>query len=228
MKSQNLSAACINLYLVAGMVHIVMMAAGNDQMVLLTKYALMPLLWLYVITSAGFVRKVWLLSLALAFSWLGDIFLLYVAGNPMNFTAGLASFLVAHIFYIACFLQMTETRVTTLQLKMVIPFAVFCIALLAILYPSLGDMRLPVIAYGMVITSMGIAALHRLGKTSRYSFGFVFTGALLFIASDSLIAVNKFLSPFNSAPYLIMLTYIAAQYLIVSGCVLHLKEKAPL
>lgn len=228
MKNQNLSSIFINAYLVAGIVHIFMMVSGNDLLVTVSKYALMPLLWLYVISAIGFQKNIVWLSLAILFSWLGDIFLMYTMNNEIYFIAGLASFLIAHIFYILCFLQLVNTRIKSFKWKFALPLIIYGILLLVYLYSALGDMRLPVIVYAVVITLMGIAALHRLGKTSDYSFAFVFIGALLFIASDSMIAINKFQSPFNSAPFLIMVTYIAAQYLIVSGCVMHIKEKAPL
>lgn len=209
----------------AGIVHIFMMVSGNNLLVTVSKYALMPLLWLYVITAIGFQKNIVFLSLAILFSWLGDIFLLYTVNNEIYFIAGLASFLIAHIFYILCFLQLVDTRIKSFKWKYALPLIIYGILLLIYLYSALGDMRLPVIVYAVVITLMGIAALHRFGKTSDYSFAFVFIGALLFIASDSMIAINKFQLPFNSAPFLIMVTYIAAQYLIVSGCVMHIKAK---
>lgn len=58
----------------AGIVHIFMMVSGNDLLVTVSKYALMPLLWLYVITAIGFQKNILWLSLAILFSWLGDIF----------------------------------------------------------------------------------------------------------------------------------------------------------
>jgi uncharacterized membrane protein YhhN len=55
-------------------------------------------------------------------------------------------------------------------------------------------------------------------------FQSVLIGALLFIASDSILAFNKFYQPIPYASLLIMVTYLAAQYGIVWG-ILHLNQK---
>ena len=64
---------------------------------------------------------------------------------------------------------------------------------------------------------MVLNALFRYGRTTSASFWMVFFGALLFMASDSLLAVNKFMMPIYHAHIWIMLTYISAQFLIVDG-----------
>jgi uncharacterized membrane protein YhhN len=47
----------------------------------------------------------------------------------------------------------------------------------------------------------------------------MFTGALLFVISDSVLAVNKFYQPFAFAPVLIMITYGLAQLFITQGAI---------
>lgn len=227
MNKQNISNLFINLYMVVAIVHVFMMSAGNDLVETITKCALMPLLWLYAISAAGFSRQMVFISLALLFSWAGDIMLLDTWTNAFFFLGGLGAFLIAHIFYIISFLKLTDETPIVFRWKYAAPFIVFTFLLLGYLYSALGDMKLPVIIYGVAICMMGIAALHRSGRTVIYSFRFVLTGAILFIISDSIIAINKFQQPFAAASLLIMTTYIAAQYLIISGCVLHIKEKGP-
>ena len=68
---------------------------------------------------------------------------------------------------------------------------------------------------------MGIFALIRRGWTLEKSFIMVYSGALLFIMSDALLAINKFMNPIVQARLLIMATYISAQFLIVRGIMLH-------
>ncbi|MCB0762898.1 MAG: lysoplasmalogenase, partial [Flavobacteriales bacterium] len=82
---------------------------------------------------------------------------------------------------------------------------------------DLGEMELPVLVYTIVITTMSITALNRQAKTSRASFAMVMAGALLFMTSDSLIAWDRFHGTIDLASVWIMLTYIAAQGLIVYG-----------
>jgi len=63
-------------------------------------------------------------------------------------------------------------------------------------------------------------ALNRSGRVADISFKLVFVGSLLFLLSDSMIAFNKFHSDIPLAGFLIMITYIAAQYLIMRGLIL--------
>jgi uncharacterized membrane protein YhhN len=52
----------------------------------------------------------------------------------------------------------------------------------------------------------------------------ILIGAIFFVTSDSLLAINKFYNPIQSANFLIMFTYIVAQYLITFGT-LRLNQK---
>ncbi len=87
------------------------------------------------------------------------------------------------------------------------------------LAPSLHEMTIPVMLYICVITMMVIAAIG--ARLPLY----VPIGALLFLTSDSLLAVVKFNKaslPFRD--YLVWGTYYAAQYLIATGV---LRASAP-
>ncbi|MFM8914325.1 MAG: lysoplasmalogenase family protein, partial [Flammeovirgaceae bacterium] len=68
---------------------------------------------------------------------------------------------------------------------------------------------------------LSITALFRYGRTTSKSFTYVMMGALLFMTSDSLLAINKFLNPLPLSGISIMLTYCLAQYLIVEGIIAH-------
>ncbi len=63
-------------------------------------------------------------------------------------------------------------------------------------------------------------SLNRSGRVGAMSFKLVFVGSLLFLLSDTMIAFNKFHSDIPMAGFLIMITYIAAQYLIMRGLIL--------
>lgn len=78
-------------------------------------------------------------------------------------------------------------------------------------------MRIPVIVYVFAIMIMAIAAFKRKKNINQKSFILVFLGALFFIASDSLLAINKFLTSIPYAHILVMGTYATAQYLITRG-----------
>jgi uncharacterized membrane protein YhhN len=171
----------------------------------LTKPLLIPLLgWILFGSPSKGLRWIWT---ALLFSWLGDILLML----PMDlFLFGLASFLIAHLFYIRHFWGAWKRRSEPIRLVYLVGVALYLIGLTAILSPVLGEMRIPVIVYGLVISAMLLFALHA-GATD-YA-----VGAVLFVLSDSILALNKFHTSFLLAGSLIMLTYGLAQYFIVTG-----------
>ena len=71
---------------------------------------------------------------------------------------------------------------------------------------------------------MGIFAAFRYKKVSPASFNFILIGAIFFMLSDTLLAFNKFTNPLPLAGFLIMSTYIVAQYLIAEGSIEQLKK----
>lgn len=163
---------------------------------------------------------------AMGFCWLGDVFLMFQQDQQLFFMAGLSSFLIGHVLYIVCYRQMRNAErstglLGTQRVRFSLPIILAGTGLVVILYPSLGDMVLPVMLYALVITVMSLQALFRYGFTNRASFMFIFIGAVLFMISDSLLAVNKFLTPFPYASLSIMFTYIAAQFLIAEGVIAH-------
>jgi uncharacterized membrane protein YhhN len=154
----------------------------------------------------------------LFFSWAGDIILGIPGNNPGIFIAGLASFLLAHIMYFTVFfITPGENVITDRRSYLLIPVIVTGIALVGYLYKDLNGMRFPVIMYTTVILTMVAGAINRIEKVNRTSYWLVLAGAILFLISDSTIAVNKFSHPFRLSELAIMSTYIAAQYLIVTG-----------
>ena len=169
------------------------------------------------------------LVLAMLFSCAGDVLLMLQSKNQNFFMFGLGAFLVAHIFYILTYKQHqsgdTTHELQGLQkIRYAFPIVLSGTGLVVILYGRLGGLKIPVLIYAAVLTGMVLAALFRFGKTSTASFAMVFGGAILFMISDSLIAVNKFLEVLPMAGFWIMATYIAAQYLIVTGLSNHKTE----
>ena len=88
----------------------------------------------------------------------------------------------------------------------------------------LGPMIGPVLVYTMVISLMLLIALNRFRKVSTASFLWITVGALFFVASDSLLAWNKFVRELDHSHLLIMLTYGLAQYGITRGAVRQLRD----
>lgn len=181
------------------------------------KPLLMVFLLLYFVTASR-AYPAWrrLVIMALVFSWAGDLFLL--SGDW--FVAGLASFLVAHLFYIAAY-QKTGAARGNLPLLAVSMFALFGICLMWFIYPGLHDLKAAVFIYALVLLGMGVWAFKRKDGTNGSSFRLVATGAVLFVLSDSLIAVNRFAHAIPAERFLVMSIYMTAQYFIVQGMIQH-------
>jgi len=120
-------------------------------------------------------------------------------------------FLAAHLFYIAAFSYEGGRAFSAWQ---AIPFLIYGSLMLRILLPSLGKMKLPVMLYMLVILIMGWRALSRMLETQAEGSALALLGALMFIASDSILALDWFKGHFHSAPFLILSTYFIAQWLI--------------
>jgi len=156
-----------------------------------------------------------LMLLALSFSLLGDVLLMFVHKSANFFISGLIAFLIAHVFYILTFLKTRNKK------KSSTPFSIILLIYAAIifyfLHDGLGNLLIPVIIYMSVILFMAISAFLRKSSTLKVSYDFVFFGAILFMISDSLLALNKFYQPFCFADLGIIFTYALAQLFIVFG-----------
>lgn len=153
---------------------------------------------------------------ALFFSLIGDVLLMFEQSDPFFFIGGLIGFLIAHLCYIVVFSSMIQQFSITHKWWIVAFVGCYYATLLYILFPFLGELKIPVAVYGFVISSMFFYALHFLFNKNKACL-FILIGAILFVVSDSILAVNKFYSSFNSAGFFIMLTYAFAQYFIVRG-----------
>ncbi len=125
---------------------------------------------------------------------------------------GLVAFLISHIMYI----KITSISKITIA---ILPFLVFVIILLSVLKNHLGEMLIPVIIYGIVISVFGIVVTLNYITNKTKANLYLFFGALFFIVSDSILAINKFHNPKEIFGFLIMLTYIVAQFLIYKGMI---------
>ena len=152
-----------------------------------------------------------LLVAALVFSLVGDVFLM-LPGN--YFIPGLASFLVAHLFYIALFCQGQKLFPSKRALLAVLTVGG---VMYAIVLGGLGDpvLKIAVAAYVSVIALMAAQAIGRATVKGDAAARWVAVGACIFMVSDSLIAINKFVTPVALSSLWILGTYYAAQLLIV-------------
>lgn len=191
-----------------------------------TKPMIVALLGLYFLsqtnkTVSGF--KKWILA-ALLFSWMGDVLLLFQQNDPLFFLLGLSAFLIAHVSYIVFFHQVRIKEKIKSNVWLLLIVVIYYAALITVLSPFLGDMKLPVRIYGIVISFMFMLAMHMLFIKNKIAGQWMMIGALLFVISDSALAINKFYQPFEIANVLIMLTYGLAQLFIVEGAIKYISS----
>jgi uncharacterized membrane protein YhhN len=210
------------LYFLTGLIFIILPGDSSPILELAVKALIIPLLILIFLVN---FRDGWnlpdkLLLAGLIFSWAGDVTLQY------NFIGGLAFFLLAHVFYLSTFFATPGKNVIFRQkLYLLIPVIIYGVILVYLLYNDLGAMRLPVILYAIVILTMLAAALNRSEKVNRLSFYLVLAGAILFVISDSVIAIDKFSYNFELSRMVTMSTYVIAQFLIVTGYIRQSKDR---
>lgn len=158
-----------------------------------------------------------LLVAALALSALGDAFL--SRDGDKAFLGGLASFLAAHLAYIALFClggAGLEMLWQPWRAVIAVAMAVFAVSMLVMLWRRVAtDLRLPVAAYVAAILGMGVSAL-------TLDNVWIIVGAVLFMASDGLLAAEKFIvaaiSPHRGwMRYAVWALYYAAQLSITLG-----------
>ena len=194
---------------------------GSTENLKLAHYIAKPaivisLIFLFVKSSHSLTNGIKRITLlALGFSVLGDILLMFVDTSPHFFTVGLAAFLLAHIMYILVFLRHRNKQ--KLAIGFVMLLLLYAAGLFYLLEDGLGNMLVPVVIYMIVILSMATTAFLRKGKVNTLSYNLVFIGAILFMVSDSILALNKFYQPIPLSGISIMLTYASAQFLIILG-----------
>ena len=216
------------LFLLVAAIEVMGELTGNNLIRFIAKPLLMiTLIGFYIQAVAGKWNKVHkLMVAAFFFSWIGDVALMFVFKNENFFLLGLVGFLMAHILYAVAFSNVTDINTEPLLPKKfltIIPLLIYMVVLLALLLPSLygnehtKPILIPVIIYTVAISTMVVFSINRYKRVNKQSFIFVLSGALLFMFSDSIIAINKFLSPFFSASIYIMILYILGQYFIAKG-----------
>ncbi|MFJ8126911.1 lysoplasmalogenase [Streptomyces hydrogenans] len=194
-----LSRTLLGAFVLAAVVDLGSLLAGADTGHLVAKPLLMPLLAAHAATR-GAPR---LLIAALLLGWGGDVFLLFDA--DWAFLVGMGSFALGHV----CYLTLFGRRRTSPALGAL--YAVALVGTVVALWPDLpADLRIPVAGYSLLLTAMAYRA-SSLGVLAG-------TGGALFLLSDTLIATGIADWPQLPAPdFWVMLTYIAAQYLLTAG-----------
>jgi len=223
---QNKSKAILIFYIIIGALQVIGILWQITLLHQSLKVLLMPVLAFYLWNSIEEKSKnnLFLLSiLALAFSYSGDIILMIPGNNPLFFIGGLVSFLVAHLFYTKLFTTLSPLNKNILKKNpiWIIAIILFLTAFLSYLVPKIDTtLKIPVIVYALIICTMLISTLNLKEKIGKRPHNMIVAGAILFVLSDSILAIIKFDPTFRGMTFmhaLVMLTYISAQGFIIHG-----------
>ncbi len=187
-------------------IYLISLAFQPASFAWILKAAPVCILITYVLLKPRFPTQ-WFLVTALCFSGLGDVLLEWD-----YFTFGLAAFLLTQLCYGVLFSR--YWRGLKQRAIWGICLSIYMIVMTITLWPNLGNLQWPVMAYLCIIALMGLLALQ-----SDLPWQWAPLGALIFISSDTLIALDKFIHPLPLRSYLVMLTYYAAQWMLIEGFV---------
>ena len=203
----------IVIFAIVAVVYLVSLFFKNGIFQAIGKACLVPLVLAVYLSG---VKSLYIpVIFALAFGWLGDVFLLKI-NNTLFFRMGLTCFLLGHVCYIPSMLHFSgglHLFVLILSLVAATPMGV----LLYVLVRPGREMKLLVIIYEAVILLMSVSALQLFIAQGTPFGALVFAGSLCFLASDSMLAFFTFRAKPRHGDFFVMLTYIAAQFCIAMG-----------
>lgn len=185
--------------------------------------------WFYFNSRRVGDRFTLLVQAGLFFSLLGDIALMFAYLDDFNFIIGLGAFFIAQLCYAFAFIQ-NIADVGGGEGLLVPSLISVGVGTYAFFYgwdlmPHVEEgLGLPVVAYIAAIALMSIAASFRWKRTYPRSFWMVLSGALVLILSDSVLAWDRFRTPIEWSPLLVMVPYAASQALIAGGALAHVLD----
>ncbi len=178
-------------------------------------YVFKPLTLVFVLLIAvraeapASIRYKRLITLGLGLSLVGDVLLML----PVDlFLPGLIVFLMAHVVYLTAF--WVESPRGRGPGWAPIPYVLYAVLVYSLLIPGLEEMTIPVFVYVIIINWMGWFALRRWWMLRQPAAGMAAVGALFFMFSDTVLALNRFLQPFEAATALVLVSYYVAQWLL--------------
>ncbi|MER5639440.1 lysoplasmalogenase [Kitasatospora sp. NPDC002227] len=202
-------------YAAASAAHLGAIVTGVNTLRHATKPALMPLLAAHSLAGTEEAPK--LLAPALLLSAGGDVALQF--DDDAAFLAGMGSFAAAHVCYVTMFAQRGALTDRRRSAVIAAAYAAAWAVLITELWPDLGDLKLPVALYSLLLASTAVTSAGINWRTGL--------GGGLFLLSDTLIATR--LAKWKALPgheFWIMATYIVGQYLLATGTLKHQAERA--
>jgi uncharacterized membrane protein YhhN len=211
------------LALIFALLEAIAVSKNLGQLEYIAKPGVMFSLFLWLYTTTGLQGNTFWFGLGVLFSLAGDV-LLMISLDRL-FLPGLAAFLLAHISYITGF----RAELMTANIWSLILLVFIAINVSRLIHRIVGSMRargenrliLPVIVYGIVISIVLYAAMSttsNLAWTPLAAF-LVSAGALLFAASDVILAWMKFVTPLKNGRIWNMALYHLGQIGLIAGVI---------
>jgi uncharacterized membrane protein YhhN len=204
------------MQLTGQLLHIVKLSTFSKPLITLS-------LAIFLITATSIKGRFHKRMLAgLIFALLGDMIPYFFGIRESFFVYQLAAFLGCSLCYISAF-YLDFKSAPELDKKgaklTIISCGILSTAYFFYLRPHLGLMRVPVLAYILVISLMFMMAAFRNLRVNSTSFYLIIIGAGCFVISDALLAYNEFVVNLPYSQSFVILTYMVAQLLITLGAV---------
>jgi alkenylglycerophosphocholine hydrolase len=205
------SSALVGLVIALGATHLAAYYGGRRVVAGIVKgLPVLILAWVVSHAPTADARFAGLVATGLVFSAIGDVSLVFAGG----FLAGLASFLVAHCFYIGAFAA--GAAASPVALATALALAAVSAAMLGYLWPHVARVRVAVVVYVAALATMMWCAVAR-ALAGAPGGALAAAGAAIFLVSDGVLATDRFARRFAGAHGVVMVTYYAAQLLIASS-----------
>lgn len=159
--------------------------------------------------------------MGLGVSCLGDLALIFQSNSENFFLLGLALFLIVHFLYLKGFLCLTSLNtgyIKNNKWPIILVVLLFIGSIIFYWNDLPSGMKIPFVCYCFAISLMLLSSIHVFGDIPNKHWILIFGGAVLFVISDSLIALTKFKGmDLGNNSFLIMFTYLTSQLLICYG-----------
>jgi len=206
--------------LAAALADVVAIALGWEAIRVVTKPLVALILAAAVARTSTALR--WLAAGLIAAA-AGDELLL--RNDDLHFLLGMSAFAVMHVCYIVAFANAGSGPGLVRRMPWLIaPYAIAAIGLDLLILPRAGTFAVPVAAYSVLLAAMALSALNAAGRVNNDRAARLLAGgAIVFMISDSTLALAKFLPGFpltgNLAQIAIVATYFIAQIAIATGAI---------
>lgn len=202
------------LFWSVSLLHIGAKITATTPLGVASKALIVPLLALYLFSQKNGSKGY---GVALFFSWLGD--LLLIPEGTSYFGLGIASFWVTQGCFIALMIKQLPQPIIRYfsnpkALVLLLILGGYLVTMLSLLLPQLDTLKIPIVGYATTLAMTGFLGLLFLLKKKEPLNIMLALGCMLFLISDSMIALDHFYFERPIFTYWIMITYIPAQYFI--------------